>query len=91
MRVEATANPKTNVYVSAFKGNGKTVIVAINTGTTNITQQFALEGSTATSVTPYVTTESENFSAKESVNLNPDIDAFKFMLPPKSITTFVSN
>jgi len=91
VRIDATVNPKTNVFVSAFKGSGKTVIVAINTGTTNVTQQFALEGSTVTAVTPHVTSESENFVSKPSVNLNSDIDAFKFTLPAKSITTFVSN
>jgi len=91
VRVDATANPKTNIYVSAFNGNGKTVIVAINTGTSNVNQQFAIKGTTVTSITPYVTSESEDLVTKAPIDLNPDIDAFKFTLPPKSITTFVSN
>ncbi|HMB99881.1 MAG TPA: glucuronoxylanase [Flavobacteriaceae bacterium] len=91
VRVDATANPKTNVYASAYTGNGKTVIVAVNTGTSNVVQQFAIEGTSVTSVTPYVTSETDNIAAKTSVNLNSDIDAFKFTLPAKSVVTFVSN
>ncbi|HMB99515.1 MAG TPA: glucuronoxylanase, partial [Flavobacteriaceae bacterium] len=90
-RVDATANPKTNVYVSAYSGSGKTIIVAVNTGNNNATQQFALENVSVTSVTPYVTSENDNLAAKPSVTLNPDIDAFKFILPAKSVVTFVSN
>lgn len=91
VRVDATANPRADIYVSAYTGNGKTVIVAVNTGTSNISQQFALEGTMVTSVTPYVTSETENLAPKAPVNLNTDIDAFKFTLPAKSVTTFVSN
>lgn len=90
-RVAATLNPKVNVYVSSYTGNGKTIIVAINTATESVNQQFAIEGSTVTSVTPHVTSESENLVSKAPINLNPDIKAFKFILPAKSVTTFVSN
>ncbi|SFZ92021.1 glucuronoarabinoxylan endo-1,4-beta-xylanase [Flaviramulus basaltis] len=91
VRVDATVSPKANIYVSAYNGNGKTVIVAINSGSSGVVQQFAIEGTSVTSVTPYVTSETENLVAKTAVTLNTDIDAFNFTLPAKSITTFVSN
>lgn len=90
-RIDATPNPKTNVYVSAFNGSGKTVIVAINTSNSAVSQQFAIEGATISSFTPHVTTENSDLEEKASINVNQDISAFKFTLPAQSITTFVSN
>ena len=91
VRVEATEKPKTNVLVSAYKSNGKTIIIALNTSTSGINQQFSIENTTATSVTPYVTSENENLAEKTSVEIVTEIDAFTYTLPANSITTFVTN
>ncbi len=91
LRVGATVNPKTDVFVSAYKGNGKTVIVAINTGSSTLNQQFAFKNATITSVTPYLTSETNNLVKQANVTVNASIGAFSYSLPGKSIITFESN
>jgi glucuronoarabinoxylan endo-1,4-beta-xylanase len=91
VRIGATEKPKSDIFISAYKGNGKTVIVAINTGSSILNQQFAFKKATITSVTPYITSENMNLEKKTDVNVNASIGAFSYSLPAKSITTFVSN
>ena len=85
-RTDATYNPSTNIYVSAYKGS-KVVIVAINTGTTAVNQQFVVQNGTVTSVAPYRTSSSENIRALGAINLANG--TFTASLPAQSITTFV--
>ena len=91
VRVGATKNPKSTVFVSAYKGDGKTIIVVVNTGNDITNQQFAFKNTTVTSVTPYVTSETVNLVKQAVVNVNASIGAFSYSLPAKSVTTFVSN
>lgn len=91
LRVGATKNPKSSVFVSAYKGDGKTIIVAINTGNDVTNQQFAFKNTTVTSVTPYVTSETLNLVKQANVTVKASIGAFSYSLPAKSVTTFVSN
>ena len=62
VRVDATKNPASNVYVSAYKGDNKVVIVAINKGTSQVSQSFNLQNGTASKVSSWVTTGSQNIA-----------------------------
>ncbi|PYG90211.1 glucuronoarabinoxylan endo-1,4-beta-xylanase [Ruminiclostridium sufflavum DSM 19573] len=91
IRVDATKNPDSNIYVSAYKGDGKVVIVAINKGTAAVNQKFNLQnGATGlSSVNTYVTTGSKNVAAGASVNVSDG--SFTAQLPAQSVTTFVGS
>jgi len=89
-RVDASANPTTNIYISAFKGSGKVVIVAVNLGTTDVNQQFAISGGkAAASFTPHTTSADKSMAVGDKVNVLDK--GFTYSLPAKSVTTFVSN
>lgn len=91
VRIGATKAPKSNIFVSAYKGGGKTVIVALNTGTTRLNQQFAIKNTTATTMTPYVTSETLNLAVQPNVTVNKSNGTFSFSMPAKSVVTFVTN
>jgi glucuronoarabinoxylan endo-1,4-beta-xylanase len=88
VRANATNNPSGSVYVSAYKGSGHYVIVAINLGTTDVRQPFVIQNQTVTSMTPYRTSATENLTQLSVVNVASD--SFSYTLPANSITTFVS-
>nr|4FMV_A Chain A, Glucuronoarabinoxylan endo-1,4-beta-xylanase [Ruminiclostridium papyrosolvens DSM 2782] len=88
-RVDATATPNTNVYVSAYTGDNKAVIVAINTGTAAVSQKFNFQNGSASSVVSYVTDSSRNMAA--GANIAVTNGSFTAQLPAQSITTFVGN
>lgn len=90
-RIDADENPQTDVSVSAYSGEGKIVVVAINQTEQTVEQQFVLTGTNSTSVTPYITSSTKNLEAQENVSIESSIDAFLYALPPNSITTFVTN
>jgi glucuronoarabinoxylan endo-1,4-beta-xylanase len=87
IRVDATKNPNTNVYISAYKGDGKVVIVAINKGTSAVSQNFALQNGTVTKVTPWISDASRNVAALSAIT--PSGNSFTAQLPAQSVTTFV--
>lgn len=89
-RIAATVNPKENVFVSAYSGDEATVIVAINTGIKPVAQQFALKNGSEDSFIPYTTTKTENLVPQTIIEVDAEINAFKALLPPQSITTFTS-
>ena len=87
-RVDATKNPDTNVYVSAYKGDNKVVIVAINKGTSAVSQKFNVQNAaTLSKVAPWVTTGSSNMAAGASISVSAG--SFIAQLPAQSVTTFV--
>lgn len=88
VRVDATKNPNTNVYTSAYKGDNKAVIVAINKGTTAVSQNFVLQNQTASSVSSWITDSSRNLALGSSINVSGG--SFTATLPPQSVTTFVA-
>lgn len=88
-RVDATVNPQGNVYVSAYTGNNKVVIVAINGGTNNVTQNFNIPNAKVSSVSSVVTSGSANMA--NSGNINVVNGSFTASLPAQSITTFVGS
>ena len=86
-RSNATANPNNGIYVSAYQGNGHFVIVAINQGVTDVSQPFAIQNQTITSMTPYRTSATENLAELPAVVVTSN--SFTYTLPAQSITTFV--
>ena len=91
VRVSATANPLTGVYVSAYSGTASGtqhyVIVAINANTTTEPLSFTLNNGTVTSVTPYQSTSASGLAAQSSVTVTGG--QFNYTLPAQSILTFV--
>jgi len=82
------SNPAPNVYLSAYRGNGKTVIVAVNMGA-SATVKFTASAEGTASYTPHVTSASKNLSTESSVAVSSS--SFTYQLPDSSVTTFVSN
>jgi glucuronoarabinoxylan endo-1,4-beta-xylanase len=86
-RVDATATPATNVYVSAYSGGGKIVIVAVNTGTGAVTQKFTVQGGAVAQFANYQTASGKNMVAGAAIAVSGG--SFTTSLPAQSITTFV--
>ena len=89
VRVDATKSPNTNVYISAYKGDDKVVIVAINKGTSAVSQKFNVQNGTLSKVSPWITTGSSNVAAGADINVSGG--SFTAQLPAQSVTTFVCN
>lgn len=87
-RIDATVNPQSGVYISAFKNGTDFVIVAINQGGT-ISQTIHTVGFTTSSVTPIVTSSSLNLSQQANVPVSGS--TFTVTLPAQSVTSFISN
>ena len=91
-RVDATECPQTgennvDVHVSAYTGDGKAVIVAINRGSGYVSQKFEVQGGTITNVNRYKTTSDEKVA--ETRNLGLEGNGFWASLPGNSVSTFV--
>lgn len=88
VRVDATYNPSTNVYVTGYKdGSGKVTIVAVNVGTSSVSQPFSISNGNASSLNAYRTSGSENLASVGSMSVSGG--AFTATLPAQSVTTFV--
>jgi len=86
VRVDATKNPNTNVYISAYTGDGKVVIVAINKSTSAVSQKFNVQGAPADAkVSSWITDSSKNVAASTAYTGN----SFTAQLPAQSVITFV--
>lgn len=84
------SDPTANVYVSAYKGNGKIVIVVVNMTNSTERVKFNINGGTApVSFTPHITSGFKSLSTETSINVSNS--SFTYDLPSLSITTFVSN
>lgn len=88
-RIDATANPASNVYITAYKDNdtGKFAIVAINNNSSTQEVSFTLSGATVSSVTPYRTSASENLAQLTAISVSGG--TFTATLGASSVTTFV--
>jgi glucuronoarabinoxylan endo-1,4-beta-xylanase len=87
VRLDAAANPQTNVYTSAYSGDSTLVIVAVNTGTASVSQQFTLAGSTSSSVSAWVTDASRTLAAQTAPAVSNG--TLTGTLPAQSVTTYV--
>ena len=87
-RVDATYNPQSGVYITAYKGE-KVVVVAINQSTSSKSQQVAIQNGLVASVTKYVSSASKGFTNDGTLTLTGGV--FTTSLDSQSITTFVQN
>lgn len=90
VRIDATASPATNVFVSAYRGGNTVVIVAVNKNTSAVTQQFTLANTTASgSVANWLTDASRTVAPQNALTMtNGSLTA---TLPARSATTFVTS
>lgn len=87
VRIDVPENPSTNIYTSAYKGDNKIVIVAINNGTSAVSQNFVLQNGNASSISSWITDSSRNMAAGSTINVSGG--SFTAQLPAQSVTTFV--
>ncbi|HEY8995752.1 MAG TPA: RICIN domain-containing protein [Lacunisphaera sp.] len=87
VRVAADYNPTSGIYVTAYKSNNNVIIVAINTSTGAVNQQFSISNGSVGSVTPYRTSSSQNLAQLGTIALSGN--SFTTSLPGQSVTTFV--
>ena len=75
--------------ITTFKDpvSGKFAIVVVNTGTTNINETFTLNGVTVTTVTPYVTSSTQNLAQGTAITLTGGT-SFTSTIAAQSIVTF---
>ncbi|MFN8438446.1 MAG: carbohydrate-binding protein [Cytophagales bacterium] len=88
-RVDATANPSSNVFVTAYTGSGKAVIVVVNTGTSAVNQVFSFQNGMVSSVTPYTTDITKNMVTGSNISVSNN--SFTAQIPAQSIMTFVGD
>jgi glucuronoarabinoxylan endo-1,4-beta-xylanase len=89
-RIEATAEPAADVYVSAYKSDERVTIVAINDGTSASSQAFTLQGALAYPIidtVPWITSDTLDLAPQAALTMTDG--AFSYELPPKSVTSFV--
>ncbi|MFF7173001.1 glycoside hydrolase family 30 beta sandwich domain-containing protein [Streptomyces pseudovenezuelae] len=87
VRIGATANPATNVYVSAYRGGGSTVAVAVNKATSGVSQQFTLANGAGSSVASWLTDATRTVASHGTTGM-PN-GSFTVTLPARSAMTFV--
>lgn len=88
VRIAATEQPATDVYVSAYKSDNQIKIVAINKGTESYSQNFSLSGiNNITDIDRYRSSANENIAL--TANLENDGSSFWAQLPGQSVSTFV--
>jgi O-glycosyl hydrolase len=89
VRVSATANPISGVYVSAYTNSSPShyVIVAINANSSSESLSFTLNNGNVTSLTPYQTTSTGGLVSQSAVSVSSG--QFNYTLPAQSIVTFV--
>jgi glucuronoarabinoxylan endo-1,4-beta-xylanase len=89
-RVDITGTIPANVLLSAYKGTNRTVVVvAINKDSTSTaTVPITIAGGTASgSMTPWVTSASDNLASKTAVPVSGGV--FTATLASRTVTTFV--
>ncbi|GAA2885333.1 hypothetical protein Acy02nite_79720 [Actinoplanes cyaneus] len=89
VRIDATANPASNVYVSAYRDGDTVVVVAVNKNSSAVGQQFTLAGTTASgSVANWLTDSSRNVAPQGALTMANG--SFTVTLPARSAMTFVT-
>lgn len=88
VRMNATANPAANLYVSAYRStsNGKFAVVVINDSDTSQTIKYNLNSFNTGSVTPYITSATQNLQKQSQINTVNN--AFTATIPARSVVTY---
>jgi glucuronoarabinoxylan endo-1,4-beta-xylanase len=89
VRVSATATPSSGVFVSAYRGNSSSAIVAINSNGSAASLPVTIQNLTVGSVTPYQTTSAGGLLQQSAVAVTNG--SFTYTLPARSIVTFVTS
>jgi glucuronoarabinoxylan endo-1,4-beta-xylanase len=89
VRVAADYNPSSGIYVTAYRVEGETVIVALNTGTNAAIQQFFIMNGDAAAFEGYRTSASESMADIGGFTVRSG--GFAARLPARSVTTFVQS
>jgi uncharacterized protein (TIGR03437 family) len=79
--------PSAGVSVAAFVNNGNMVLVAVNSGTADVSQAFSVTGFAGASVTPWRTSATENLGQLSDIVVSGG--QFTATLAAQSVTTFV--
>ena len=88
VRIDATEQPNSNILVSAFKHSPTQIeIVAINKGSSEVTQEFSVSNRSITNVDRYRTSANENIAQTKGMTYTGS--SFNASLPAKSVSTFV--
>jgi len=86
-RVSSTYNPQSNVSVTAYNSGGKLIIVAVNTGTGGVNQQFVIQNGSVGTLEGYRTSSSQSMSDIGGFTVSGG--SFTANLSGQSVTTFV--
>ena len=83
--------PSFCIYISAYTDSlsSKTIIVAVNTNSTDEDVAFTFQNKTIGSFTPYTTTATKNVEQGDDITVNSN--KITITLEASSVTTFVSN
>ena len=83
--------PSFSIYISAYTDSlsSKTIIVAVNTNSTDEDVAFTFQNKTIGSFTPYTTTATKNVEQGDDITVNSN--KITITLEASSVTTFVSN
>jgi len=84
-RVEATKNPTSGVYVSAYHGDQDVVVVAVNRETSQKSITVSIPGTTATSFEKFTTSGSKNLADEGALALSGG--SLVVSLDAQSVTT----
>ncbi|TDC20652.1 glucuronoxylanase [Streptomyces sp. 8K308] len=89
VRIDATPAAQSNLYTSAYRGgNGQIVIVAVNKGTSSVSQPFTLQNNASARVSSWLTDATRNLAPQAAITVTNG--TFTAQLPARSITTFVT-
>ncbi|GAB3440952.1 glycoside hydrolase family 30 beta sandwich domain-containing protein [Actinophytocola sediminis] len=88
-RITATANPQSNVYISAFRSGSRIVIVSINKNTSPVDLAFTIRDTGSATAPTWLTSDSATLARHNDVTITNG--AFDAQLPARSIRTFVLN
>lgn len=86
-RYDASSQPVKGVYMSAYAGSSRKVLVVINTNSSAVSLPVQLKNASISTLTPYQTTTSASFQQLASVAVTNN--AFTASLPARSVTTYV--
>jgi len=86
IRVGATENPLSDVFVSAYKNGDDVVIVAVNMNTSSKTVNFSIPGTKVASWENYTTSATKNAAKGSDIKKG---GSFSFTMAAASVTTFV--
>lgn len=86
-RVEATKQPQTNLFVSAYSGKDSLVIVVVNKNSASKTSSFTIKGFKAGTYSKVTSSGTKNLSADGTGTVTND--AFQATFDAQSVTTLV--